>query len=207
MRSCERPRKRSASVALPSSVSNRYFLSIRTQGSSCRRRASSSLRRVRSFSDSSSSRRAASQSLRVLVLWSVIVSLLEKVAPARHSRRIAWLASRSFRLRRRIGCNPLRIIGFQPRLRFSERWRHIACETIAQDAEVSMPTAGDTEHFAEATMRQHQEHLVGARRELEPDFGIPGGAAPREGKQARRLTRGDAALHAVLAAVLCVLGR
>src|SRR5207302_2979943 len=40
MRSCERPRKRSASEALPSSVSKRYCLSIRTHGSSCRRRAS-----------------------------------------------------------------------------------------------------------------------------------------------------------------------
>src|SRR5947207_349477 len=48
MRSCERPRKRSASEALPSSVSNLYCLSIRTQGSSCRRRANPvpSLRRV-----------------------------------------------------------------------------------------------------------------------------------------------------------------
>src|SRR5438093_10371750 len=37
MRSCDRPRNRSASEALPSSVSNLYCLSIRTQGSSCRR--------------------------------------------------------------------------------------------------------------------------------------------------------------------------
>src|SRR6184192_3389515 len=73
MRSCERPRKRSASEALPSSVSNRYFLSIRTHGSSCRRRARSSLRRVSSFSASSSSSRAASHSLRVPVLCFVIV--------------------------------------------------------------------------------------------------------------------------------------
>ena len=36
LRCCERPRKRSASEALPSSVSNRYSLSIRTHGSSCR---------------------------------------------------------------------------------------------------------------------------------------------------------------------------
>src|SRR5580693_8436955 len=72
MRSCERPRKRSASEALPSSVSNRYSLSTRTHGSSCRRRASSSLRRVSSFSASSSSNRAASHSSRVPVLCVVI---------------------------------------------------------------------------------------------------------------------------------------
>src|SRR5258708_19877569 len=76
MRSCERPRKRSASEALPSSVSNRYCLSIRTHGSSCRRRASSSLRRVSSFSSFSSSIRAASHSSCVPVLCPVIVSLL-----------------------------------------------------------------------------------------------------------------------------------
>src|SRR5437868_11428222 len=72
MRSCERPLKRSASEALPSSVSNRYFLSIGTHGSSCRRRASSSLRRVSSFSSLSSSSRAASHSLRVPVMCFVI---------------------------------------------------------------------------------------------------------------------------------------
>src|SRR5713101_6370672 len=71
--SCERPRKRSASEALPSSVSNRYSLSILTHGSSCRRRASSSLRRVRFFSASSSSSRAASHSLPVPITCFVIV--------------------------------------------------------------------------------------------------------------------------------------
>src|SRR2546427_2772514 len=75
MRSCERPRKRSASEALPASVSNRYSLSIRTHGSSCRRRASSSLRRVSSFSALSSSSRAASHSLRVPVMCFVIALL------------------------------------------------------------------------------------------------------------------------------------
>src|SRR5262245_1165363 len=69
---CERPRKRSGSDAPPSSVSNRYALSIRTHGSSPRRCASSSLRRVSSFSAASSSRRAASHSLRVPVLCLVI---------------------------------------------------------------------------------------------------------------------------------------
>src|SRR5215468_5315876 len=76
MRSCERPRKRSATEALPSSVSNRYGLSIRTHGSSCRRCASSSLRRVSSFSASSSWSRAASHSSRVPVLCFVIAILL-----------------------------------------------------------------------------------------------------------------------------------
>src|SRR5213079_200818 len=75
MRSCERPRKRSASEARPSSVSNRYVLSIRTHGSSCRRRASSSLFRVSSFSALSSSSRAASHCSRVPVLCLVIALL------------------------------------------------------------------------------------------------------------------------------------
>src|SRR2546425_4582143 len=75
MRSCERPLKRSASEALPSSVSNVYCLSIRTHGSCCRRRASSSLRRVSSFSALSSSSRAASHCSRVPVLCFVIALL------------------------------------------------------------------------------------------------------------------------------------
>src|ERR687892_555776 len=80
MRSCERPRKRSASEALPSSVSNRYSLSIRSHGSSCRRRATSSLRRVSSFSASSSSSLAASHSSRVPVVCVVLVVLREGLA-------------------------------------------------------------------------------------------------------------------------------
>src|SRR5262245_49864516 len=72
MRSCERPRNKSASEALPSSVSNRYFLSMRTHGSSCRRRASSSLRRVSSFSALSSSNRAAVHSSRDTTLCSPV---------------------------------------------------------------------------------------------------------------------------------------
>src|SRR5438128_5080733 len=75
MRSCERPRKRSASEALPSSVSKVYCLSIRTHGSSCRRRASSSLCRLSSFSALSSSSRAASHCSRVPVLCLVIALL------------------------------------------------------------------------------------------------------------------------------------
>src|SRR5436309_14818691 len=75
MRSCERPLKRSASEALPSSVSNLYCLSIRTHDSSCRRRASSSLRCVSSFSAFSRSSRAASHCSRVPVLCLVIALL------------------------------------------------------------------------------------------------------------------------------------
>src|SRR3989475_118449 len=73
--SCERPVKRSASDAFPSSVSKRYCLSTRTHGSCCRRRASSSLRRVSSFSALSSSSRAVSHCSRVPVLCLVIALL------------------------------------------------------------------------------------------------------------------------------------
>src|SRR5215212_11135299 len=72
IRSWERPRNRSASDALPSSVWNSYSLSIRTHGSSRRRRVTSSPRRVSSFSASSSSSRAASHSSRVAVVRVVI---------------------------------------------------------------------------------------------------------------------------------------
>src|ERR1700680_1821431 len=75
MRSCERPLKRSARDAVPSSVSKVYFLSVRTQGNSCRRCASSSPRRVSAFSSSSSSSRAASHCSRVPILCSFIASL------------------------------------------------------------------------------------------------------------------------------------
>src|SRR6266404_4688310 len=93
MRSCERPRKRSASEALPSSVSNRYFLSIRTHGSSCRRRASSSLRRVSSFSALSSSSRVASHSSRVPVMCFVIAVSFLRVS-IRFSIRLGGCWSR-----------------------------------------------------------------------------------------------------------------
>src|ERR1700682_1894817 len=87
MSSCERPLKRSARDSVPSSVSKLYSLSIRTQGSSCRRRASSSPRRVSAFSSSSSSSRAVSHCSRVPILWSFIVSLfslwLQQVGVAR----------------------------------------------------------------------------------------------------------------------------
>src|SRR5262250_3325399 len=92
---CERPRNRSARDALPSSVSNRYSLSIRTHGSSCRRRTSSSLRRVTSFSASSNASRAVSHCSRVPVLWSIgavppagVALLLAHLARCRSRDRI-----------------------------------------------------------------------------------------------------------------------
>src|SRR6266700_1013517 len=68
-----RPSNSSANVRVPSSVSKRYSFSIRTQGSSRRRCASSSPSRVCSFSRASSSSRAAAHSSRVPTLRSVTV--------------------------------------------------------------------------------------------------------------------------------------
>src|ERR687891_2902386 len=85
MRSCDRPRRRPASEALPASVSNRYALSTRTHGSSCRRRANSSLRRVSSFSVLSSLSRAASHSSRVPVMCVVIGPLRRVVFGGRET--------------------------------------------------------------------------------------------------------------------------
>src|SRR6478672_6975322 len=70
--SWDRPSNSSANVLLPWSVSNVYVLWAGTHGRSWRRRASSSLRRISSFSCSSSSTRAASHSSRVPTLCSVI---------------------------------------------------------------------------------------------------------------------------------------
>src|SRR5919202_5400606 len=73
MTSCERPLKSSASDLGPSVVSKVYSFSTGTQGSCRRRSASSSLRRVSSFSLASSSSRAACHSSCVPILCSVIV--------------------------------------------------------------------------------------------------------------------------------------
>src|SRR5215207_2645384 len=62
MSSCERPPNSSASDLVPSTVSKLYSFSTGTQGSSRRFRASSSPRRVSSFSSPSSSSRAACHS-------------------------------------------------------------------------------------------------------------------------------------------------
>src|SRR6266545_2031328 len=72
MSSCERTPKRSASDLVPSAVSKLYSFSTGTQGSSRRFCASSSLRRVSSFSSASSSCRAASNSSCVPTLCSGI---------------------------------------------------------------------------------------------------------------------------------------
>src|SRR5207237_3518077 len=74
MISCERPRKRSASDAGPSSVSKRYSFSTRTHGNSRRFRVTSSPRRVNAFSSLRSSSRAARHSSRVPTLCLVISS-------------------------------------------------------------------------------------------------------------------------------------
>src|SRR4051794_7497875 len=77
--SCEFEPKSSASVFVPSSVSNVYSVSTGTQGSAARSAARSSDRRVSSFSRSSSARREASPSLRVPVLCFVMGFLLVEV--------------------------------------------------------------------------------------------------------------------------------
>src|SRR5215211_7181348 len=95
MSSWERPSKRSSRVLVPPSVSKLYSFSTGTQGSSLRFFASSSLRRVSSFSSASSSSRAACHSSRVPTLWFVITSLLRscvvevqlfRSCPLRHRR-------------------------------------------------------------------------------------------------------------------------
>ena len=93
MSSCERPSKSSASDFVPASVSKLYSFSTGTQGSSRRFRASSSLRRVSSFSSASSSSRAACHSSWVPTLWFVITASLGPAemlrvesCPLRHRR-------------------------------------------------------------------------------------------------------------------------
>src|SRR5215212_8621103 len=86
MSSCERPSKSSARDLVPSSVSKVYSSSTGTQGSSLRFLASSSLRRVSSFSSASSSSRAACHSWRVPTFWFVITLLLSKVLGVVHER-------------------------------------------------------------------------------------------------------------------------
>src|SRR6266516_1925684 len=142
MRSCERPRKRSASEALPSSVSNLYCLSIRTHGSSCRRRASSSLRCVSSFSAWSSSSRAASHCSRVPVLCFVIAlfplshgfsstNARKRSAASSHCAAI-WskyrlALSRRSRFRSQSRSRPRRAWRTSPTSPSAWRWRVIAC--------------------------------------------------------------------------------
>src|SRR3954447_836803 len=112
--SSERPRKRSPSESLPSSDSNRYSLSIRTQGSSCRRRASSSLRRVSSFSASSSSSLAASHSSRVAAVLCCVMRLSPLVASHRPMAATNRETAGTGERRSSSGCGLLVLAGRQP---------------------------------------------------------------------------------------------
>src|SRR6516162_7083160 len=143
-RSCERPRKRSLSEALPSSVSNRYCLSMRTHGNSWRRRARSSLRRVSSFSSLSSSSRSVSHSSRVPVLCFVIAPLPGVVRSA-VSRRLPCSTcqrgpqNRSFRARRKhiqSGCRRGADISAGTRLMIEGRTRDLAMFNLAIDSKL-----------------------------------------------------------------------
>src|ERR671933_2990524 len=99
MTSCERPLKSSASDLGPSVVSKVYSFSTGTQGSCRRRSASSSLRRVSSFSFASSSSRAPCHSSCVPILYSVIVHsclggyLGRKIVPLGPFLLLPWVVS------------------------------------------------------------------------------------------------------------------
>src|SRR3954447_14664818 len=88
--SCERPSKRSARAFVPSFVSNPYSFSTGTQGSSRLFLASSSLRRVSSFSSFSSSSRSDCHSSCVPILCSVITSTFLCLGP----RGVAYIVSK-----------------------------------------------------------------------------------------------------------------
>src|ERR671939_784316 len=102
--SCERPSKRSARDLVPFSVSKLYSFSTGTQGSCRRRSASSSLRRVSSFSFASSSSRAACHSSCVPILCSVIVHscldsyLGRKLVPLGPFLLLPWVVSLTIRV-------------------------------------------------------------------------------------------------------------
>src|SRR5260370_3937022 len=170
-RSCERPRKRSASEALPSSVSNRYSLSIRTHGSSCRRRASSSLRRVSSFSAWSSSSRAASHSLRVPVMCFVIALLsFLRVSFASRAFPSHCLASASL-------FPPLAVLPSSPQ----------PLDLLGQDAGEVLPAllvAAAHLVVGEPVVRQHQVGGAARRRHL---HGHPGLEPARRFRHPREL--------------------
>src|SRR5229473_7265236 len=184
-RSCERPRKRSASEALPSSVSNRYSLSIRTHGSSCRRRASSSLRRVSSFSASSSSSRAASHSLRVPVMCFVIALLsFLRVSLASRAFPSNCLASASV-------FAPMDVLPSSPQ----------PFDLLGQDAGEVLPAllvAAAHLVVGEPVVRQHQVGGAAGWRHLD---GHPGFEPARRFRHPRELQQ-PRALHAQVAAVV-----
>src|SRR6267143_230948 len=204
MRSCERPRKRSASEALPSSVSNRYSLSIRTHGSSCRRRASSSLRRVSSFSDSSSSSRAASHSLRVPAMCFVIAPLsFLPVSLASRAFPSTCLASAS--VFARMDVLPLSF-GMQPPCSVPKRSRGPGpspqpFDLLGQDAGDVLPAllvAAAHLVVGEPVVRQHEVGGAAGRRHLD---GHPGLESARRFRHPRELQQ-PRALPAQVAAVV-----
>src|SRR5437667_662955 len=188
-RSCERRRKRSASEALPSSVWNRYSLSIRTHGSSCRRRASSSLRRVSSFSASSSPSRAASHSLRVPVICFVIALL---------SFLRVSLTVRSLPSPYRSACNPRCSVPKRSRGPGSSPQPF---DLLGQDAGEVLPAllvAAARLVVGEPVVRQHQVGGAAGRRHFD---GHPGLEPARRFRHPRELQQ-PRALHAQVAAVV-----
>src|SRR5919109_5091425 len=92
--SCERPSKSSASVFLPSSVSNSYSLSTGTHGSERRCSTTFSPSSACSASSFASSSRACRHSSRVPILCSDILRLLRPFATVRYDRRGAPDSSR-----------------------------------------------------------------------------------------------------------------
>src|SRR5439155_15756741 len=98
---CERPSKSSASVFLPSSVSNSYSFSTGTQGRSSRLLLTSSFRSACSASSLASSARAACHSSRVPILCSDISAPslgLERPRSSRIHRRIGRYTDHEMRL-------------------------------------------------------------------------------------------------------------
>src|SRR5947209_3320604 len=188
MRSCERPRKSSASEALPSSVSNRYCLSSRTHGNSCRRRASSSLRRVSSFSAFSSSSRAASHCSRVPVACWVIVS---------PSYRSAFL------------CERRRILRLDARYLGPERARLDLIQDIGEDAGVNIPAGhdGGARFLRHATVDDDEEHVLAAGCQLVCNLGIAAVPGPAVREQAHGLEARDDAVELARLAVLVFFRR
>src|SRR5438067_4043079 len=188
MRSCERPRKSSPSEAPPSSVSNRYCLSSRTHGSSCRRRASSSLRRVSSFSAFSSSSRAASHCSCVPVACWVIVSL---------SYGSAFL------------CERRRILRLDARYLGPERARLDLVQDIGEDAGVNIPAGhdGGARFLRHATVDDDEQHVLAAGCQLVRNLGIAAVPGPGVREQAHGLEARDDAVELARLAVLVFFRR
>ena len=93
MSSCDWPSNNSASDLVPSAVSKRYSFSACTQGSSRRLRASSSLRRVSSFSSRGNARRVPLLLGPDLVLRHCLASYLSAGALVVSVLRSNWILS------------------------------------------------------------------------------------------------------------------